>query len=247
MSRTRRKAVGAFTHDYPSGHHVPPHRHVADQLLYAAAGVMTVDTRRGSWIVPPHRAVWVPARTRHAIRMSGAVAMRTLYVPPALATAVPRTCHVLEVTPLVRELVLAAVARGGLDPGVRADRALLQVLLDELRALPTRASHLPLPRDARALRVATRLENEIGAARSTRQLTRGSGASHRTIERVFRAETGMSLGAWRRQLRLARALEKLAAGDAVTAVAFDSGYASVSAFVAAFRSTFGLTPGRYFR
>ena len=215
--------------------------------MFAASGVMTVETPAGCWIVPPNRGVWVPARTTHAIRMSGAVAMRTLYVPPALATALPRACRVLDVTPLVRELVLAAVARGGLDLHVPEAARLFRVLLDELRTLPTRAFHLPFPRDPRARRVAEAIEGRPGAGHPARELARGSGASQRTIERLFRVETGMSFGAWRQQLRLGRALEKLAAGDAVTAVAFESGYAGVSAFVAAFKATFGQTPGRYFR
>ena len=223
------------------------HRHGKDQLVFAASGVMTVETPASCWTVPPNRGVWVPARTTHSIRMSGAVAMRTLYVPPALATAVPRACRVLEVTPLLRELVLAAVARGGLDPRAPRDARLFGVLLDELRSLPTRPLHLPFPRDSRARRVAAEIEHRPGDAHPARDLARGSGASQRTLERLFRAETGMSFGAWRQQLRLGRALEKLAAGDSVTAVAFESGYAGVSAFVAAFKATFGRTPGQYFR
>jgi AraC-like DNA-binding protein len=247
MSRSRQPAVRALSYDYPSGHRVPLHRHRKDQLVFAASGVMTVETPGGCWTVPPNRGVWVPARTTHAIRMSGVVAMRTLYVPPPLATALPRACRVLDVTPLVRELVLAAVARGGLDLQVPEDARLFEVLLDQLRTLPTRALHLPFPRDPRARRVADEMERRPGAARPARDVARGSGASQRTIERLFRAETGMSFGAWRQQLRLGRALEKLAGGDSVTAVAFDSGYAGVSAFVAAFKATFGQTPGQYFR
>lgn len=247
MSETRQPPIRAFAYDYRSGHRVEPHRHDEHQLLLASAGVMTVQTSDGSWIVPPHRGVWIPARMEHAIRMSGEVAMRTLYVPRMRARGLPRSCRVLDVSPLVRELVLAAVARGGLDPARGADRHFFRVLVDQLRALPTPAFHLPFPRDARALRVAARLEQRPGEAGSTRDLVRGSGASQRTIERAFRAETGMTLRAWRQQLRLGRALEQLAGGDSVTAVAIESGYSTPSAFVAAFKATFGRTPGRYFR
>jgi AraC-like DNA-binding protein len=195
MSRSRQPAVRALSYDYPSGHRLPLHRHRKDQLVFAASGVMTVETPGGCWTVPPNRGVWVPARTTHAIRMSGVVAMRTLYVPPPLATALPRACRVLDVTPLVRELVLAAVARGGLDLQVPEDARLFEVLLDQLRTLPTRALHLPFPRDPRARRVADEMERRPGAARPARDVARGSGASQRTIERLFRAETGMSFEA----------------------------------------------------
>lgn len=249
MSGSRQRRIRALAYDYPSGHRIAVHAHAEHQLVFAAAGVMTVQTPEGSWIVPPNRAVWVPAGVEHDIRMSGAVSMRTLYLPPALRSpGLPRRCLVLEVTPLLREIVLAAVARGGLDPGRRGeDRHLLAVLVDEVRALPTRPMHVRVPHDERARRVATRVAREPGDGRPARALVAGSGASVRTIERLFRAETGMSLGAWRRQLRLGRALEMLAAGEPVTAVALESGYAGTSAFVSAFKACFGTTPGRYFR
>jgi len=247
--QTPRRAVTALAHDYPSGHRVEVHTHEEHQLLFAATGVMTVHTPAGSWIVPPNRAVWVPAGVEHSIRMSGAVAMRTLYLATsAKARGLPAHCTVLEISPLLREIVLAAVSRGGLDvERAAADANLFRVLLDELRALPTRAMHLPFPHDPRALRLAEGLERRPGDARPARDLARGTGASPRTMERLFQAETGMSLGAWRRQLRLGRALERLAAGESVTAVAIESGYAGTSAFVSAFKATFGRTPGRYFR
>jgi AraC-like DNA-binding protein len=75
----------------------------------------------------------------------------------------------------------------------------------------------------------------------------GRGASLRTIERLFQVETGMTFGRWRQQLRLVEALRLLAVGEPVTSVALDVGYESPSAFVSAFRRTFGVTPGRYFR
>ncbi|MEW6270372.1 MAG: AraC family ligand binding domain-containing protein, partial [Thermodesulfobacteriota bacterium] len=148
----------ALAHDYPSGHHLPAHAHTTAQLVFAAAGVMTVQTPDGAWTVPPNRAVWVPRRVRHSIRMFGAVAMRTLYLPPEMLPGrMPARCTVLEVSPLLREIVLVAVARGGLRRGSRADENLLRVLLDELRPLAgatASAPFLPLPRDPRALRVA---------------------------------------------------------------------------------------------
>jgi AraC-like DNA-binding protein len=245
--RRRPQAIRALSYDYPSGNDVEPHTHPEDQLLYASAGVMTVRTGEGTWIVPPHRGVWIPAQVEHAIHMSGPVSMRTLYLPREPGASRPMRCRVLDVPPLLRELVLAAVARGGLDPNVREDENLLAVIMDQLRTLPERSLHLPMPGDPRAARVARRLVERPEDTRPAAVVVRGSGASQRTIERVFRREVGMGLGEWRRQLRLGRAIERLAAGESVTTVAIESGYDSVSAFISAFRSVFGRTPGRYFR
>jgi AraC-like DNA-binding protein len=250
MSRTRQagKDVRSLAYDYPSGHRIPPHRHAEHQLVYATGGVMIVHTPEGSWVVPPHRGVWVPAGVEHAIEISGPVAMRTLYILPGVARSlVDRdACGVLAVPGLLRELILHVVTLGGLDRRVAAEGRLLAVLLDLLELRSSASLCLPEPRDPRAVRIAALLlRDPSGREPLSRVLPRG--ASRRTIERLFRAETGMSLGRWRQQRRLVHALKLLASGAAVTSVAFDVGYDSPSAFVAAFRRTFGTTPGRYFQ
>jgi AraC-like DNA-binding protein len=257
MSRTRQRrrslhwtpdprpgCVRSLSYDYASGHRVPPHVHDWHQLVHAVRGVMTLTTDGGSWIVPANRAVWVPALVEHAIRMSGPVSMRTLYLDPRVARELPRACRVVDVAPLLRELIVEVVARGGLDRRVARERHLACVLLDQIRAAPAIGVHLPEPTDPRARRIADRLADDPADPRALAALARGSGASPRTLQRLFRAETGMTFDAWRRQLRLAHALTRLAGGGSVTEVALDAGYASVSAFVSIFRRTFGETPGR---
>ena len=232
---------------YPDGARIPRHRHGVAQLVYATSGVMTVTTRDGAWVVPPLRAVWIPPRVEHAIRMTGAVEMRTVYFRRALSASLPGTCGVVHVTPLLRELVLRAVAfpkrwrPGGLEARLAA------VLVDEIRGAPAVPLHLPQPVDPRARFVARALSADPADARPLAAFARPAGASVRTLARLFRRETGLSFAAWRQQLRLLRALERLAAGDPVTGVALDLGYAGPSAFVAMFRRALGISPGRYFR
>jgi AraC-like DNA-binding protein len=239
--------VRTLAYDYPSGHVVAPHVHDWHQLIYAVRGLMTLETAAGLWIVPPHRAVWMPAGVEHAIRMSGAVSMRTLYVAPRVARGLPRACRIVDVPPLLREMIVRTVELGHLDARIATHRHLFAVLLDQMRTLRSDGMHLPQPSDARARRVAGRLADVPGERRTLSALARGSGASVRTLQRLFRAETGTSFATWRQQLRLGHALQALAGGGSVTAVALDAGYASVSAFVAAFRRTFGEPPARYLR
>lgn len=111
-----RSQITTFTRDYAAGHRVRWHFHDRDQLLYASRGVMTVRTEEGAWVVPTYRAVWIPARVAHSIAMSGSVAMRALYLKPRLASGLPRICCVVNVSPLLKELLLhtcgfAALAR----------------------------------------------------------------------------------------------------------------------------------------
>jgi AraC-like DNA-binding protein/quercetin dioxygenase-like cupin family protein len=240
------RPVRALAVSVAAGHRIPRHRHAVAQLIHAVAGVMTVTTRDGSWVVPPLRAVYVPPGVEHAIRMTGDVAMRTVYVARPLADALPRACCVVHVSPLLRELILRAVAfpPRWADDGVEARIAAL--IVDEIRGARVAPLHLPRPADPRALRVARALEADPGDARPLAQWAKSAGASGRTLARLFERETGLSFGAWRQQLRLLRALERLAAGDAVTAVALDLGYESPSAFIAMFRKALGVSPGRYF-
>jgi AraC-like DNA-binding protein len=208
---------------------------------------MSVQTEAGTWVVPPHRGVWIPADTTHSITMSSWVSMRTLYILPRLADALPRRCQVVAITPLLRELILHAVDRGPLRDDVPEHRRLVEFLLDQLGVLPVVPLELPMPSDGRALRVARRLRENPGEAMPIHRLARGSGASRRTLERLFSKETGMSLGRWRQQARLLHAMRLLADGGSVTSIALDVGYQSPSAFIAAFSGALGTTPGRYYR
>src|SRR5579864_4238740 len=106
--------ITTLTRDYTAGHVIPLHFHDRDQLVYASRGVMTVRTSDGTWVVPTYRAVWIPATVPHTITMSGTVAMRTLYLRPKLARALPRCCCVVSVSPLLKELILHACSFPGL-------------------------------------------------------------------------------------------------------------------------------------
>jgi AraC-like DNA-binding protein len=198
-------------------------------------------------VVPPHRAVWIPAGVAFSVRMTGRVTVRTLFFRPRLrARGLPRTCAALDVSPLVRELVLEASRRNTLRRDSPADRRLARLLLDHLATLPAAPLQLPRPRDPRAVRAAERLIDDPAGIEAPDAIARAAGASKRTLERLFVAETAMTLGRWRRRLRMVEALRLLAEGHPVTRVALDVGYGTPSAFVAAFRRELGRTPGRYF-
>src|SRR5580704_17260558 len=128
----RQSQITTLKHDYPAGHVIPLHFHDRDQLVFASRGVMTVRTSIGAWIVPTQRAVWIPASVPHTITMSGTVAMRTLYFKPRLAKAVPLDCCVLNVSPLLKELILRACAFPTLKKTIRSQRHLIAVIIDQL-------------------------------------------------------------------------------------------------------------------
>ena len=233
--------------DFPDGHVIPEHFHPEDQLIFASQGVMTVRTAQGIWVVPPLRAVWIPAKTPHSVAMSGPVSMRTLYFLPKLVRALPAKCSVMNVSALLKELILHACTFPRLNHKTPLHRRIIEILIDQLAAANSVPLQLPHPLDSRALRVVQTLLADPADSRPLRKLARDCGASKRTIERIFWAETKMTFGKWRQQLRLLHALQRLASGEKVTAAALDAGYNSASAFISMFKKQLGATPTRYFR
>lgn len=240
------RPVAAMALDMPRGCTDALHTHRRAQLLYACAGVMSVVTREGAFVVPPQRAVWLPAGTEHEVHYGVPVSLRTLYIEPRTHEDLPGHCRVLEVSDLLRALILAAVnLPTEYDLGGREGK-IMSLLLDEIAAMPTVPLHAPMPKDERLARVCRAMFKDPMREQKLEDLARAVGMSRRTVTRLFRRETGMSFAAWRQHVRLLEALSRLAIGRSVTAVALDVGYRSPSSFTAMFRRTFGVTPSHYF-
>ncbi len=234
-------SISTHARDYSRRFHIQPHAHGSDQLIYASSGVMEVSSGQSLWTIPPHFGLWVPARTRHEIRMPECVSLRTLYLRPRLAI-LKQECAVLHVSPLLRELVLEIIRREKLRYRNRVERALRDLLVEELkRASPVRTV-VVMPRDHRAAAVAQQVMANPADRTSLRAMCASAGASVRTIERVFRKEVRTGFESWRRQVRLMKAVELLISGRSVKETAFEVGYQNPSALVSLFRATFGTTP-----
>ena len=223
------------------------HSHPRGQLLYAIEGVMSVQLHSGSWLVPPNRGLWIEADAERDVRMSGDVKMRTAYIDASAFADLPaRTC-VVNVSPLLRELVVAAVGVP-LDyaEGSRDER-LMHLLVDELRAAEVLPLHLPLSTDARLRQVCEALMREPADTATAEHWAQRLGVSAKTLQRLFVKETGMPFAQWREQARLMFALGRIAAGERIIDIALDCGYASQSAFTAMFKRHFGVPPSGFQR
>jgi AraC-like DNA-binding protein len=238
--------VTALAEDYADGHVTPAHQHPSAQLIHAVRGVMVVSTDSGQWIVPPTRGLWIPPAVAHSTRMVGAVQMRTAYIRPDAVPDGSAVCVVLKISPLLRELILAAIEIA--IPYQRDSRAghVMQLLLDEIQQLPALPLHLPLPTDARLRVICDRISRAPDDGTTVNAWAQRLQIDPKTIQRLFLRETGMTFGQWRTQARLLIALERLAAGDKVLDVALDLGYQSPTAFATMFKKHFGLAPSRFF-
>ena len=229
----------------PAGHRIESHRHDWHQLVFATEGVMTVETPGGNWVVPAQRAVWIPADFEHSIRMTGQVRMQTLYFRPGPNGDLPDACSVIGVSALLRELILEAMRLRMLREDSPPQVRLAGVLRDQIVNRDEAPLRIVWPLDPRARRVAARVQADLAATKSLGEYARQSGAGVRTIERLFRRETGLTFGRWLQRVKALHALERLAAGESVTQAGLAIGYESTSAFIAMFKRVLGATPGSY--
>ncbi|HLM64848.1 MAG TPA: helix-turn-helix transcriptional regulator [Acidimicrobiales bacterium] len=220
------------------------HAHGHHQIALAARGVLVMGVEGATWVLPPTRALWIPAGARHSLAVAGRTTMLSTYVDPGRCPVTWAEPTVVDASGLLGELV-RHLSRHGLAAG---ERARAESLLWDLTApLPVTTLSTPLPVDERARAVAEGLRADVTDGRSLAAWGRAVGASARTLARLFPAETGMGFERWRTTARLAAALPLLASGAPVGATAHRVGYATPSAFVAAFRREIGTTPAEYFR
>lgn len=252
------RLVTALARDQDHGAHVPPHSHQRAQLLYATEGVMRVSTAQGVWILPPRRALLIAAGVEHELTMMSKVTMRTVFIEAGAAQAFGAGCKVIEVSALLRELILALLREtsddgrdggSGVGAGAGGDRRrgehLSMLILSELARAETVPLAIPWPRDRRLVAVCEAIMQQPGKRRSIEDWAGDAGASARTMIRLFTRETGLHYRAWMQQVHLADAFCRLARGESVGEIARALGYASPSAFSAMFRRALGRTPQHY--
>ena len=245
--------------DYPAGMEVQEHSHECCQLLYAVQGVLEVRARSGRWVVPPTRGVWLCSGVPHSLRMRGAVQVRSLFVDAQAAQGLPVADCVIEVSPLLRELI-SEVARWPAAPqrgqDETRDRLVVELLLQELRQPPVVPFHLPWPQDARMAAVCRALaeggqavgqggERAENLAATAADWAARLAMGEKTFHRHFLQATGLSFGRWRQRARLLSSMQALLAGQPIVQVALEAGYESHSAYSLAFRRQFGMPPSAF--
>lgn len=221
------------------------HSHTRGQLTLAVEGAFQVESSNGTWTIPSNCAAWIPADLEHAERLSAGSRLRTLWIERAVAESLPDGIRTIRVVALLREVIARIAETGGVDGGVPEQSRLAHVLADEIRSATAAALGLASPRDRRALRAARLVEDNPGDRSSVAELASRAGVNRRTLERLFMADLGMSVGEWRQRLRLHQALRLLAEQRPIAEIARASGYGGAPAFIAVFKRHFGVTPHQY--
>jgi AraC-like DNA-binding protein len=248
-----RRPAGGGVHilarQYKKGTRLDPHMHRESQLVFATRGTMQVTTPGGRWLVPPDRAVWVPARLEHSIDVLAGIEMRTLYfdlnwLARHGGSASLKAEFVVRVSRLLHEAILALF-----DGRNDAERSglLVRLILRELHQAEDPTTFIPLPQEARCRHAAELVLADPSGAHEIDALAVQVGTSARTLSRLFSAETQLSFKSWCQRARIAAGIEKLSMNPKVSLkqLAADLGYASLSAFSHAFRQVTGKTPTEF--
>jgi AraC-like DNA-binding protein len=259
---TAQRPLRAKHHHLSMDTEVVPHSHPWAQLAISATGVVRLTVEHGTYIVPPSRALWIPPGVEHAITVLEDADLRTLYLhqgPQRAGPDVPRSeqaswqqCRVLEVSELLRALVLELnvvpdPAAAALPEDVlKRERLLSALVLDELRrARPVRLG-VDMPHDKRLRALCEAVLDDPTRHATLQAWALDTGASPRTVARLFRSELNTSFVQWRQQVLLAKALTMAARKIPMAVISAELGYASASAFTAMVRRSVGAPPSRFF-
>jgi AraC-like DNA-binding protein len=227
---------------HEDGHRTPDHAHERGQIFLVTGGALLLTTTAGTWAMPAGHVAWIPPGLPHQAVSHGPLDAVGAYLAPSRCGGLPDKPALLR-----RGALLAAVLeRLGADTGdAGRQERLLAVLLDEIATAEHDALDLPLPRNPRLLRLAQAMMDDPAERRPLSELAREAALSRRSLTRLFRLETGLSIGQWRLRRRMVAAIALLAEGRSVTDTALALGYDSIGAFAQSFRKVAGVVPTAY--
>lgn len=243
MAPTAARSVRLVARDLDASELLAAHSHGWGQVTYAAQGVIRVTVGNSTWIVPPLRAIWIPPNATHEIVTLEKAQLRALYVHASATPFQCTECLVLDISALLRELIIALSL---IDRAGPRESMLSALILDELAHSSTLPIRVSLPADKRLKVLCETLIADPATTLTLEQWAHRVGASERTLARLFEQDLGMTFGQWRQQMRLAHAAPLIARGLPLSRVAAELGYASQSAFSAMFKKTFGCSPSSFF-
>ncbi len=243
MVPTAARPVRMVARDLDASELLAAHSHAWGQVTYALEGIVRVTVGNSTWIVPPLRAIWIPPNAIHEVVTLEKARLRALYVFARAAPFQDEECVVVDVSPLMRELIIALLHA---DAASRRESLLSELILDELSNSATLPMRVALPKDKRLKVLCETLIADPASPLTLDDWAQRVGASERTLARLFEQDLGLTFGQWRQQMRLAHAAPLIARGLPLSRVAAELGYASQSAFSAMFKKTFGQSPSAFF-
>ena len=229
---------------------ITPHAHPRGQLLWAEKGILRLSSNNSVWIVPPTHAMWIPSEISHQVNSETDTQLRNLYIDPSYAIRKHEKAIVMVTMSSLMQEVILKLTDDKYTLNSKQIKNLGLVAIDELEVLEPFNNEIHAGQDPRLQRLISYIVQHPNQTHSLPTLSRLAGASVRTIERLFKAETGMTFRQWRSRFKLMNSLalftqEESTQGKSATSVAHELGYKSLSSFIATFKSQFGCTPQEY--
>ncbi|GIU44547.1 AraC family transcriptional regulator [Shewanella algidipiscicola] len=224
----------------------PLHQHYKSQLVMPLSGFVKCNIADAIWMVPPHCAVWIPSQVRHSNLVSKEANVCMLFIDPEVAGLPTKICT-LSISPLLRELIVHLTSQEQTYQAGSTTDNLVNVLLDQLRVMPTEQFNFPIPSEPRLKAIAMCLLSQPAERQTVREWASQFAMSERTLSRLVKQHVGLSFGRWRGQLHLVLALQWLTCGESVQRIAEDLGYESVGAFINFFKHALGQPPKQYMK
>lgn len=224
----------------------PFHQHHKCQLVIALSGYLKCRVADAILIVPPHCAAWIPSQVPHSNHISSDANVCMLFIDPDIVD-LPRKSCTLSISPLIRELTLHLTAQNQHYLPESTTAKLVDVLIEQLRGMPTEDYNFPTPSEPRLNAIASMLLTNPADRRTVAEWASEFAMGERTLARLVKQEIGLTFGRWRGQLHIVIALQKLASGESVQRIADALGYESVSAFITFFKKTLGKSPKQYMK
>jgi AraC-like DNA-binding protein len=242
-----RLPVAAVVLNLPARSHMPEHAHRHARLIHSVEGTIEVICDARHWTLPPHRALWVPARVAHEMTTRAPARMRSLDFIASLSRTLPAAPFAINVGSLLKALIQRAVEAGLLTRGDAHQLTLLRAIPREIGLSKRSGIAIPFPADRRLVKICKRLLKGDGLKRPLDYWAGEAGGSGRTLERLFKAETGLTFVQWRQHAMMQMAVGELVGGASIAAVCDRLEIQSTSAFHKVFRRSFGMTPTQYLR
>ena len=216
-------------------------------ILFTLSGIVVVSVDNGSWVLPPQRALWVPAGIDYSSFARKSGVLRSFALASTDSMAVPGTVRLLNLSSFFRELLIEASRSEAIAGQTIRGACLKSLILSELEEKLHPAGGMVAPSDGRLLSICQAILADPSDNRTIDEWARAVGMSRRALTRNFRRQTGLSFAVWRQQARLEEATARLRMGESVTRVAYEVGYESIATFSMIFRQNFGMSPSRYAR
>ncbi|WP_445115539.1 helix-turn-helix domain-containing protein [Acinetobacter sp. WZC-1] len=226
--------------DWESGEH----QHHQSQLLATISGLITISTHKGIWVVPPKTAIWIPCHTLHS---ASGVGISSCYVVLVKEQILDHdNCQIIQVSDFLDSLLKRTSVIAVEYQENSAEERLMHVLMDEIKQAPQQWLYLPLPEDKRLKKISTTLLSHPDSKVSLAEWATICHMSERSLTRIFKQETTLSLHNWRRRLHIILTLQWLSDGKSVTFIANELGYINDSSFITMFKKAMKYSPKKFF-